>query len=46
METALMAAMMSGNFLLGEKLIAEKADLNQADIGSKTVLIYAAFFKK
>ena len=43
MGTALMAAIMSGNKLIIEKLIAKKADLNQTDTQGKTALIYAAF---
>lgn len=43
MGTALMAAIMSGNKVIIEKLIANKADLNQTDTQGKTALIYAAF---
>ena len=43
MGTALMAAIMSGNKVIIEKLIAKKADLNQIDKQGKTALIYAAF---
>lgn len=44
--TALMAAVMSGNQVIIEKLIALRADLNQADNNGKTALIYATFFNK
>ncbi|MCF8321230.1 MAG: ankyrin repeat domain-containing protein [Flavobacterium sp.] len=43
MGTALMAAIMSGNKIIIEKLISKKADLDQQDIQGKTALIYAAF---
>jgi uncharacterized protein len=43
MGTALMAAIMSGNKVIIEKLISKKADLDQKDIQGKTALIYAAF---
>ena len=43
MGTALMAAIMSGNIVIIEKLIDKKADLNQTDTQGKTALIYAAF---
>ncbi len=43
MGTALMAAIMSGNKVIIEKLISNKADLDQQDIQGKTALIYAAF---
>ena len=43
MGTALMAAIMSGNKLIIEKLITKKADLDQIDAQGKTALIYAAF---
>jgi hypothetical protein len=43
MGTALMAAIMSGNKVIIEKLIATKADLDQTDTQGKTALIYAAF---
>ena len=43
MGTALMAAIMSGNIVIIEKLIAKKADLDQTDTQGKTALIYAAF---
>jgi ankyrin repeat protein len=43
MGTALMAAIMSGNKVIIEKLIAKKADLDQTDTQGKTALIYAAF---
>lgn len=43
MGTALMAAIMSGNKVIIEKLIVKKADLNQIDTQGKTALIYAAF---
>ncbi|HLP88791.1 MAG TPA: ankyrin repeat domain-containing protein [Nostocaceae cyanobacterium] len=46
MGTALMAAVMSGNSAITEKLITLKADLNQADNNGKTALIYATFFNK
>jgi ankyrin repeat protein len=46
MGTALMAAVMSGNTTIIEKLIAVKADLNQTDTSGKTALIYAIFFNK
>lgn len=46
MGTALMAAVMSGNIQIIEKLIAAKADLNQTDLYGKTALIYATFFNK
>ena len=44
--TAMMAAVMSGNMAIIEKLIAVKADLNQTDESGKTALIYASFFNK
>lgn len=44
--TALMAAVMSGNVAIIEKLIAVKANLNQTDESGKTALIYASFFNK
>lgn len=43
MGTALMAAIMSGNKVIIEKLIAKKADLDQTDTQGKTALIYASF---
>ena len=43
MGTALMAAIMSGNKIIIEKLIAKKADLDQTDTQGKSALIYAAF---
>jgi ankyrin repeat protein len=43
MGTALMAAIMSGNKVIIEKLITKKADLNLTDTQGKTALIYAAF---
>ena len=43
MGTAMMAAIMSGNKVIIEKLISKKADLNQTDTQGKTALIYAAF---
>ena len=43
MGTALMAAIMSGNKVIIEKLISKKADLNQIDTQGKTALIYATF---
>lgn len=43
MGTALMAAIMSGNIVIIEKLIASKADLDQTDTQGKTALIYATF---
>lgn len=43
MGTALMAAIMSGNKVIIEKLVSKKADLDQQDIQGKTALIYAAF---
>src|SRR6478752_1863201 len=46
MGTALMATVMSGNMNILKKLIANKADLNQADVQGKTALIYATFFNK
>ena len=46
METAVMAAVMSGNEPILSKLISLKADLNQYDAQMKTALIYAAFFNK
>jgi hypothetical protein len=46
MGTALMAAVMSGNAKISEKLIVVKADLNQVDTSGKTALIYATFFNK
>lgn len=46
MGSALMAAVMSGNIEIVEKLIAVKADLNQFDSQGKTALIYAVFFNK
>ena len=42
MGTALMAAIMSGNKVIIEKLISKKADLDQQDTQGKTALIYAA----
>lgn len=44
--TALMAAVMSGNLKIIEKIIALKADLNQKDASGKTALIYAVSFDK
>jgi uncharacterized protein len=46
MGTALMAAVMSGNITIIQKLISVKVDLNQADTSGKTALIYATFFNK
>ena len=46
MGSALMAAVMSGNSEIVEKLIAVKADLNQFDSQGKTALIYAVFINK
>lgn len=46
MGSALMAAVMSGNLVLIDKLISLKADLNLKDIQGKTALIYAVFFNK
>ena len=43
MGTALMAAIMSGNKVIIEKLITNKAELDQTDTQGKTALIYAAF---
>lgn len=43
MGTALMAAIMSGNKLIIEKLITKKSDLDQIDAQGKTALIYATF---
>ncbi|MSP85437.1 MAG: ankyrin repeat domain-containing protein [Flavobacteriaceae bacterium] len=43
MGTALMAAIMSGNKVIIEKLIVKKADLDQTDTQGKSALIYAAF---
>jgi ankyrin repeat protein len=43
MGTALMAAIMSGNKVIIQKLISKKADLDQKDTQGKTALIYAAF---
>lgn len=43
MGTALMAAIMSGNKVIIEKLITKKADLDLTDTQGKTALIYAAF---
>jgi ankyrin repeat protein len=43
MGTALMAAIMSANKVIIEKLINKKADLDQKDTQGKTALIYAAF---
>ena len=43
MGTALMAAIMSGNKVIIDKLISKKADLDQTDTQGKTALIYAAF---
>lgn len=43
MGTALMAAIMSGNKVIIEKLISKKADLDQKDTQGKTALIYATF---
>jgi hypothetical protein len=44
--TALMAAVMSGDLNIINKLISVKVDLNQKGEGGKTALIYAAFFNK
>ncbi|MFN8275259.1 MAG: ankyrin repeat domain-containing protein [Flavobacteriaceae bacterium] len=44
--TALMAAVMSGDLNIVNKLISVKADLNQKGEGNKTALIYAVFFNK
>ena len=46
MGSALMAAVMSGNLVLIDKLISLKADLNLKDVQGKTALIYAVFFNK
>ncbi len=46
MGSALMAAIMSGNTIIIDKLIAKKVDLNQSDTNGKTALIYAVFFNK
>lgn len=46
MGTALMAAVMSGNIQIVEKLIQKKSDLNGKDLQGKTALIYATFFNK
>jgi uncharacterized protein len=46
MGTALMAAVMSGNPRIVEKLIQAEANLNLADKDGKTALIYATFFNK
>lgn len=46
MGTAIMAAVMSGNGVIIEKLIAKKANLNLSDSQGKTALIYAVFFNK
>lgn len=46
MGTPLMAAVMSGNLVILEKLIALHANVNLADTQGKTALIYAAFFNK
>lgn len=43
MGTALMAAIMSGNKVIIEKLIVKNADLDQTDTQGKSALIYAAF---
>ena len=43
MGTALMAAIMSGNKVIIEKLIVKKADLDLTDTQGKTALIYATF---
>ena len=46
MGSALMAAVMSGNITIINKLISLKADLNLKDVQGKTALIYAVFFNK
>ncbi|MGZ9675956.1 ankyrin repeat domain-containing protein [Flavobacterium sp. GNP001] len=46
MGSAVMAAVMSGNSAIVEKLIALKANLNEVDAQGKTALIYATFFNK
>jgi ankyrin repeat protein len=46
MGTPLMAAVMSGNLIILEKLIALHANLNLTDSQGKTALIYASFFNK
>ena len=46
MGSALMAAVMSGNLSIIDKLISLKADLNLKDVQGKTALIYAVFFNK
>jgi len=46
MGTALMAAIMSANTKIIDKLISKKVDLNQSDTNGKTALIYATFFNK
>jgi uncharacterized protein len=46
MGTALMAAVMSGNRQIIDKLITVKANLNLADSQGKTALIYATYFNK
>jgi ankyrin repeat protein len=46
MGSALMAAVMSGNEKIIEKLISLNADLNLKDNQGKTALIYAVFFNK
>lgn len=44
--TAVMAAVMSGNVPILEKLVALKANLDLSDSHGKTALIYAVFFNK
>ena len=46
MGTAVMAAVMSGNITILQKLIACKANLDLSDSNGKTALIYATFFNK
>jgi uncharacterized protein len=46
MGTPLMAAVMSGNVIILERLIALHANVNLTDSQGKTALIYAAFFNK
>lgn len=46
MGSPLMAAVMSGDLVIVQKLIQKKADLNQVDTQGKTALLYATFLNK
>lgn len=46
MGSPLMAAVMSGDMVIVQKLIQKNADLNQVDTQGKTALLYATFFNK